>query len=76
MSVPIDKGVTLPKRSNGGVGKGKYPWREMEVGDSFLFPPTVSAGSAAARYNLVAKRLGRKFTIRTTSEGIRCWRIE
>ena len=34
MSVQIEKGVPLPSRG----ARKTYPWREMEVGDSFEVP--------------------------------------
>jgi len=35
MVLKIDKGVPIPPPTKGG-GQFKYPWHEMEVGDSFV----------------------------------------
>lgn len=68
-TVAIDKTIPLPR----GKTQGKYPWREMEVGDSFLFPAEKAFPRQAAR--TAGQRLNRKFTVRKTDEGFRCWRI-
>jgi hypothetical protein len=68
----FDKNVPLPKR----VGQQrKYPFDEMQVGDSFLMtgPDAWKIGTAARAY---AHIHGWKVTIRKTPEGLRCWRIE
>jgi len=45
----------------------------MEIGDSFLATVTLSTMACVA--NRAAKRTGRKFSCRTTKDGIRVWRI-
>lgn len=68
----IDKNVPMPKGVR-GPGKTKYPWREMEVGDSFLLPASLaSRGIVGASNNRYAPR---RFAIRKTPEGYRIWRI-
>lgn len=63
----IDKGVPIPNK-----GKSKYPWGQMEIGDSCFVPHTVSPGTYM-RYAPF------KFTQRTVTEhevqGTRVWRI-
>jgi hypothetical protein len=72
MTIKIDKKVPLdaehPRR--------KYPFNKLEkVGWSFLMREgNVSSIRSAA--NLYGKRHGCKFSVRTTEEGIRVWRIE
>lgn len=70
MSYKIDRGIPLP---TGYFGR-KYPYADLAVGESFLDPhgnnQSISSGSSYA-----GKKLGRKFSVRKTSEGIRCWRI-
>jgi hypothetical protein len=62
---PIDKNVPLPAR---------FPFEQMEVGDSFAVPPSVhrtTVGIAALRYG---RKHGMKFITRKTLDGtIRCW---
>lgn len=73
----IEKGV--PITDGRGVGKSagrppKYPWAEMEVGDSFKadVPPDVLRASASG----YARRNGGKFIVRVDGDGSRAWRVE
>ena len=77
--IKIDKGVPLVGLSGRGKhGNAKYPWREMEVGDSF-FVSTVSMGALSAQGQQAGLRLNRKFKTKTFIEngvkGVRVWRI-
>ena len=69
MSQPrIEKNVPMPLR---------YPFAQMEVGDSFAVPPNVSRTTV----NVAAKRYtdkhGGKFTVRLMPDrSYRCWRVE
>lgn len=79
MNIEIKKGVPVPKIDRGGKGRPmKYPWLEMEVGDSFdtgcddpnrHFP---SAGTVACARN----GLKRKFTQRMVGGTLMVWRTE
>lgn len=64
----IDKNVPLPQR---------YPFAQMEVGDSFAVPYGVkrtTVNIAAKRY---AEKHGGKFTVRLMPDrSLRCWRLE
>lgn len=71
--IQIEKNVPIP---NGAKPGPKYPYWEMEVGDSFLFPSAAKIGSARSATCRIAKQLGRKFTVRKTEKGLRCWRVE
>ncbi len=69
MSQPlIEKNVPMPLR---------YPFAQMEVGDSFALPPGVgrtTVNVAAKRY---ADKHGGKFTVRLMPDrSYRCWRVE
>jgi hypothetical protein len=72
MTIEIDKNVPAPTQHYRTLKK--YPWPTMEVGDSFLFPSTTSADTAytVAR---AQSRDGKKFIVRTTDDGRRCWRV-
>ena len=63
----IDKNIPLPK---------KYPFAQMEVGDSFAVPPKVKRSAvtvAAKRYGV---EHGMKFTVRQMPDKtFRCWRL-
>lgn len=67
----IERGIPVPSARGALI---KYPWAEMEVGDSLFFPagnhPSVSAISGQW-----ATRHGRKFTTRKVDGGVRVWRI-
>ena len=52
--------------------RGKYPFKEMKVGDSFFFNG-LQARAAATASN-AAKRYGFKFATRKEEKGARIWR--
>ena len=63
----VDKGIPMP---------GRYPFDEMEIGDSFLLPPNtklISAQVAALRFR---KKTGKYFSFRKMPDGIRVWRVK
>lgn len=68
-NIEVERGVERPPRAN-----SKYPWSTMEVNDSFALPPTTKRKSFAAQAAAAGKRLGRKFSVIQTKEGLRCWR--
>lgn len=69
--IKIEKKIPIP---SGRGPYGKYPWSQMEIGDSFLIPgkkvSLVSSTMASA-----GRRLNKKFTARTVEGGVRVWRI-
>lgn len=73
----IEKGIPIPQQQ-----KIKYPFSEMEIGDSFLVnkPYTIklqTAISCAARSFCNRKRLDRKFSVRKTDDNkLRIWRTK
>jgi len=70
----IDKNIPIPQAMN----KAKYPWRKMEVGDSFLFSKKSDLKNlkhASSLAGAASRRMGIKFSCRKTNEGIRVWRI-
>lgn len=75
--INIDKGVPIPdrKRGHGRLCKYrcKYPWRDMEVGDSFVYEGTHKSASAISSYP--TKVFGMKFSTRKEGDKIRIWRI-
>ena len=66
----------------------KYPWRQMEVGDSFLLPPHPWEDAALTRRRLASTvggeqaRYGTRYilSVRRTKkhgeEGVRVWRVK
>jgi hypothetical protein len=75
MDIAVDKKVPMPEHPRREAG-AKYPWRQMKVGDSFLFPADIKIGKAAALATGFGKAIKGKFSCRTTDEGVRCWRVE
>jgi hypothetical protein len=76
--VKIDKGLPIPDRTKETASK--YPWRAMEVGDSFLVAqePGEAIHMARDRANKItqyAKRTGRTFCTRKVEGGVRVWRL-
>ena len=71
----IDKDIPIPKISGRTGCPPKYPFRMMEVGDSFFI-----AGKSATISGLFLRYMPRKFTCRSVVEndisGVRIWRIE
>lgn len=52
-----------------------YPWHDMKVDDSFLVP-LAKRNAVYVAANDFGKRHGKKFTVRTTDEGVRVWRTK
>ena len=68
LSVGLSKDVPLPPP------RRRYPYGEMEVGESFLVGGGVLQVVCNANYR-AGKRLGRKFIARKEAGGVRVWRI-
>lgn len=70
MEFKIEKDVAIP------TGWSRYPFGDMEIGESFCFHGNEreknSARESAYRFG---RRHGRRFTFRKTSDGYRCWRV-
>jgi len=70
----IAKGIEVPKLAPGP--KWKYPFYQMEVGDSFEVesrPERQKIRVAALNY---ARKHKAKFTVRQWQDKWRCWRLE
>jgi len=72
--IPIDRNVPIPKYAGQRGSTEKYPWSQMDVGDSFVVGAK-RAKTVRGCYVAAGKRLGRKFATRMTPEGLRVWRI-
>lgn len=71
--IAIEKGVPIPR---GRGGKPRYPWKAMEVGDSFVAPSDVSERAVYVNATLAGKSLGRRFSCRKLPCGsVRVWRV-
>lgn len=69
-TIRVEKDIPLPSSKN-----VKYPFRQMRVGESFVFGPgsLASVRSTAALYKKVE---GTLFRIAPAPGGFRCWRVE
>lgn len=73
MSFAIEKGVDVTK----AAGRGrpwKYPFLEMEIGDSFFVPADLAEKVRAAATS-AGRRYGKKYVTRKEGNGRRVWRI-
>ncbi len=74
MSIEIEKDIPLttnPTQSPTAL----YPWRQMEVGDSFFVAGKTQANFGSHVFQS-GKRLGKKFAVRTVEGGVRVWRTK
>ena len=69
----IEQGVPMPSKM-AGRGHVKYPFQQMEVGDSFL-APLADRSRISSMAAITGKRKGLAFSVRKVgSEQIRIWR--
>lgn len=77
--VEIEKGVPVPVEEKPFAGfarsKSKYPFAEMEVGDSVFYEGESNGGKVHASMVKSGQRHGRVFTSRKVDGGLRIWRI-
>lgn len=73
--IAIDKNVPLTKttRKSHGGQPSKYPWTQMQVGDSFFVAGKTVKSFSGNTYS-AGKRLGQKYSVRSVDGGIRVWR--
>jgi hypothetical protein len=74
----IEKDVPVPGTYH---HRAKYPFPEMEVGDSFLVPyggkpKRVVMNNVRSAGSYYGKRHGIRFVFRTEEGGVRTWRVE
>jgi hypothetical protein len=73
----IEKGIPVPSNA---TRKAKYPFREMEVGDSFFITDKVDAERTRKKVSAAATMFCQqrecKFKTQTFDTGVRIWRVE
>ena len=70
--ITIDKNVPIPEKM-----RSKYPWEQMEVGDSFEFLPKLAKHSVYAVTRTACLRFpGKRFETRRVGRQYRCWRVK
>jgi hypothetical protein len=67
----IETDVPLP----GNLGRLKYPFDDMHVGDSFLITDPGMVKNARSAAWMYAKRHGQRFSCRRVEDGWRVWRV-
>ena len=77
----IEKNIPFPERKMYKGRAEKYPFKTMEIGDSFIVEcipeekqKTSNRVVGAAIW--VARQQGKKFRTRQVDGGVRCWRFE
>jgi hypothetical protein len=75
-SIRVDKGMLPPPMHHAPPGKSQYAFAQLEVGDSFLAPSGKSMSAIRTAASLTSRKLGRKFIVRKTPEGICVWRVK
>lgn len=75
----IEKGVDVPKSSGRGR-PSKYPFSEMEVGDSLMFDGeyrnVMYCQAYLAAMNYGCRNYDKKFAGRKVEGGVRIWRVK
>jgi len=72
MTIQIDKDIPIP--CDGRNGKSKYPFKDMEIGDSFYVEGKTAQQFANVK-NYWAKKLKKEFTSKSEGHGCRTWRL-
>lgn len=70
----IETNVPMPK-ANGKGRPAKYPFGEMDIGDSVFIEGQAVGGSAYLSAMQHARLHSKKFTGRTVEGGLRIWRV-
>lgn len=66
----IERNIPFPE----GRGKVKYPWRELNVGESFVYDGSVINAQASAVY--YSRATDKTFKARTVNDTVRVWRLK
>jgi hypothetical protein len=74
-AIAIDRDIAMPTFGR-ARRSSRYPFDAMQVNDSFAFPPEIKLGSAHSIVSARNRRQPeRKFRVKRTDAGMRCWRI-
>ena len=68
----IERNIPIPEPRG---SKAKYPFREMEVGDSIFIIAPVSYSEVYSAVLQASKTSGYKFVMRAVDGGRRVWRV-
>ena len=85
MSIQIDKNIPVPDESE-LWGNARYPWLEMNIGDSFFQKPQGSEDQKACRTRMVVGRGNRRkahgedyviaYVTENGIDGVRMWKTK
>ena len=71
--IKVERGIPIPPINR---GRTEYPFLLLKIGDSFLFPPNSNRSKAnGAIFHFRKKHPEMKFSLRTTKDGFRVWRV-
>lgn len=73
MQISIDKSVPIPADAGRRGNAAKYPFKSMNVGDSFFAEGNAKTIATAAHSHGLRRQ--QKFVVRTEGSGARVWRI-
>jgi hypothetical protein len=71
MTIEVEKNIPIPPEKKRNV----YPYKVMEIGESFFIPTGKIQIVCNANYR-TGKQLNKKFIARKDKEGVRVWRTE
>lgn len=79
----IEKNIPLPPRAYDKAGRNtRYPFPDMEIGDSFILKLSADPKKARAKRVSIsglmlyhARKRGAKYASRRLADGLRVWRI-
>lgn len=71
MSIEIEKCIPLPE----GAIRRRFPFKDLEVGDSFFVPDATAKDIGASTSNARKRMPDRMFIARTVQGGVRVWRL-
>ena len=80
----IEKNISIPKSIHGGGAPNKYPFENMEIGDSFLIPclkkdkQRIQSAVSASMKRVPRMKFTTKYVVTGTDviiTGVRVWRI-
>lgn len=78
--ITIEKNIPVPARSHDS--RMKYPFHQMDVGDSFVVRASEDVGidlltkRMRTTMGAAARRMGRKFVLAIEGDSVRVWRAE
>jgi len=76
MQLSIEKNIPIPVPQNRKRSPIQVCLQQLEIGESFLIPvPHGTMAKVSGNIGTHAKRVGKKFTLRTLEEGVRVWRV-